>query len=243
MTPTEPSYIVVPQAPTTPPKRRIPRIALLAVFALLLAGAGAGTFASFSASTSNTATFATGSLVLSNKVAAGTTCYSTGVATNTDVNDQACDAFFNNTAAKPGDSATVNLTLKNEGSLNATTLAAWVSTSCVSAVNPVATYTGSGNLCTQLQLTIQEYSDANRTVVSACRYGNAAVTNTCDFVDPTKTISNFQTLYPNSGQSLGLSTFASQASRYFTIGVKIPTSADNTMQGRLANFAIKWSLT
>src|SRR4051812_22071811 len=104
MTDPTPDYVAEPAAPS---KRRLPRMLVVGVGALLLATAGFGTFASFSASTSNSSTFATGTLVLSDKVGTATTCFSTGSDTNTDVNDHACDAFFSTSAAAPGDVATV----------------------------------------------------------------------------------------------------------------------------------------
>src|SRR3981189_2538447 len=57
--------------------------------------AGAGTFATFTAQTSNpTNTFADGTLVLSNKVGSGTACLSTGgLTTDTNANG-ACDTAF-----------------------------------------------------------------------------------------------------------------------------------------------------
>jgi hypothetical protein len=245
MTDHQPNYVTASQA--TPPRRRIPRMALLALGALLIAGAGFGTFASFSGSTSNSSTFATGTLVLSNKVGSATTCFSTGASTTTDVNDQACDALFTTTTAKPGDVATVNVTLKNEGNLDASALRAFATGTCANTQNLVATpYTGSGNLCHVLQLTIQEYSDAARTTVAGCRYGDASVTNTCDFGDASKTVDgptpSFGFLYPNAGQALDMGGFTSAASRYFTIGVQMPSSADDTYQGRQAAFGIKWTI-
>ena len=78
--------------------------------------AGAGTFATFTAQTTNpTNTFADGTLVLSNKVGTGTACLSTGGLT-TDVNaNGSCDTAFSLSVKAPGDSSTANLTLQNKG--------------------------------------------------------------------------------------------------------------------------------
>src|SRR5438309_5186357 len=82
--------------------------------------AGVATYANFNAETNNPAnSVASGTLVLSNTKAGGTTCYSTGGGnTNTNVNN-ACDNLFSVATKKPGDTGSANLTIKNEGSLAA----------------------------------------------------------------------------------------------------------------------------
>src|SRR5258708_34463624 len=69
--------------------------------------AGAGTFATFTAQTTNpTNTFADGTLGLSNKVGTGTACLSTGGLT-TDVNaNGSCDPAFSLSVKPPGGSGT-----------------------------------------------------------------------------------------------------------------------------------------
>lgn len=220
-------------------KRRVPRWVFFVVGALLVSGAGAGTFASFSASTSNSGTFATGTLVLSNQVDNQTACFSTNGGT-TDLNENACDALFTTTVSKPGDLATADVTLKNEGSLDGSALQAYAEATCTDAANTVATYTGSGNLCSTLQLTIQEYSDAARTTVSNCRYGNTTVADTCDFSGTPPTVAGFYTAYPDTDTVLGMGAMTSGASRYFRISVQLPETADNTFQGRQSTFGINW---
>src|SRR5205807_2047333 len=105
----------------------------LGVVAGIGALAGAGTFATFTAQTTNpTNVFADGTLVLSNTVGAGTACLSTGGGT-TDVNSNgSCDTAFNLTVKAPGDSGTANITLENKGSLAASALKAF-SGSCTDA--------------------------------------------------------------------------------------------------------------
>src|SRR3954447_20209888 len=88
----------------------------VAAFGGVATAVGAGTFASFTASTSNAAsTFQTGTLVLSNQKASATACLSTGGST-TDTNaNAACDQPFAVTLAKPGDTANVDITLVDSG--------------------------------------------------------------------------------------------------------------------------------
>lgn len=237
---TETSYIPAP----APDKRkpRLPRWALLAIGALFLAGAGVGTFASFSASTTNSGSFATGTLVLSNQKDANTVCMST-TAGITDVNDNAgCDAAYALTLARPGDIATVNITLKNEGSLDATDLKAFVSTACATTDEGTETYHGTGDLCANLRFYIQGFTTSGRTVVTSCYYGATTVANTCDFTDGAKTLAAYGTAYPNAGTTLSMGALTTGTTRYLTIGLSLPSAAGNTLQGRKAAFGLKWQI-
>jgi predicted ribosomally synthesized peptide with SipW-like signal peptide len=244
--PTEPTYILVEQAPA-PAKRRFPRWAMAALAAMLLAGAGAGTFASFSASTTNSSTFASGTLVLTDTVGAGSTCYSSGTnatnQVNTDTNDNAnCQALFALTVKKPNDTSTANLTLKNDGSIAASALKAFATGNCADADETSETYHGTGSLCSTLLLSIQDYgTDSTRTTAVSCLFGGAAG-NVCDNSNAGSTVGSFMTTYPNSGSALGLSTMSAGAFRYLTIGIKFPSTATNNVQGRKATFGLKWQI-
>jgi len=150
---------------------------------LLLAGLGlststAGTFATFSASTTNSgSTFATGTIVLSDQVNGGTACLSTGTtATNnvsTDTNANAtCDGVLAVTNRKPGDVATASVQLQNVGSLAATTgLSAYTTAGCTDG-DDAGTYHGTGSMCANVQTYLQE-TNASGTA-TACRYGKGA---------------------------------------------------------------------
>jgi|SRR5439155_2816091 len=218
---------------------------LLSVGAVGTAAAlvGSGTLATFSAQVTNPSnTFADGTLVLSDKVGSGTTCYSTGAGTSTDANvNTACDAAFNLTVKKPGDSTTGNLTLKDEGSLAATALKTFATT-CTDSDASGETYHGTGSLCSKVQLYIQQYSDAQYTTPSVCLYGAATVPGTCDFSDTAKTLGAFATAYPSSTSALGLGAVSAGSSVYLKVGVKLPSTADNTVQGRKAAIDVSWML-
>lgn len=217
------------------------KIALsVGVVSISAAAIGVGTFATFTAQTTNPAnTFATGTLVLSNTKQAGSACLSTGGGT-TDVNaNGSCDSLFGLGVQKPGDSGGANLTVANVGSLNASAFKVFGS-ACTPSNAAAETYHGTGNLCTKAQLTIQQYSDAAFTTPSACVYGGAAG-STCNFSDPTKTLGAFASTYNSSGSGLAIgSGLASGASGYFRVAVQLPSDADNTYQGRQASVAFNW---
>lgn len=212
-------------------------IILLALAAVV----GAGTFATFTAQTRNPDNrLSTGTLVLVNTEEGATDCLSTaGGSTDTNVNN-ACDTLFNLSVRKPGDSGVSNLTLKNDGSLNASVFKVF-SNACTNDDAPGETYHGTGNPCAAVQLYVQEFSDSGFTTASACRYGGSSDGGiTCDFSNTAKTLGDFQSSYNSTANGLSLSALGAGSSRYFGVGVKLPSTADNSFQGRRATIDFSW---
>lgn len=237
-------------APSLEEKKQRRKKILLSLGAVAVVGAvvGGGTYATFNAQTANPGNvWANGTLVLSNKVANGTTCLSTGAGVNTDTNVNAnCDALFSGaTLRKPNDSATVNVAVKNEGSLNATALKLH-SSACTAGDTASETYKGSGDPCDKVQLYLQKWTDATRTVPAACVYGStAALTpNTCDFAATgaeAKTIGAFASAN-GTATPLDLGALNTGATGYYTVGVKLPQTTSNAYQGRRASIDFTWTL-
>jgi hypothetical protein len=201
---------------------------------------GAGTFASFTASTTNAAsTFETGTLVLSNQKNTASACLSTNGG-STDTNANGCDQAFALTVQKPGQTATVNITLKNEGSIDGSALKGFASQACAAADASGQTYHGTGNPCGSLQVYVQEFSDSARTTPSTCRYGGGTAT-TCAY-SAAKTLTDFGTSYPDANTSMTLGATTAGTSRYLTIGVQMDSAAGNSVQGRQATFGFSWTL-
>jgi predicted ribosomally synthesized peptide with SipW-like signal peptide len=201
--------------------------------------AGVATFASFSAQTTNSgSTFATGTMVLSDKVNAASACLSTaGLDTDSNAN-AACTAAFALTAKKPGDSDTsAHLTLKNDGSIDATAFKLYAAGACAAA-NDAETYHGTGNPCTVVDLYVQETASDFSTNV-ACFYPTGLGTN-CAFND-TKTLSDFSATYL-TGTPLSVGALTNGATRYFVLGVKMPSGTGNSMQGRQASIGFTWEI-
>ena len=208
---------------------------VLAVTALL----GLGTMASFTAQTKNPGNaFANGTLVLSNTKQGGSACLSTGGgSTDTNVNDN-CDTLLNLSVRKPGDSGTANLTVANVGSLDASVFKTFA-VACTNGDASAESYHGTGSPCSKLQLYVQEWSDSGFSTASSCLYGGGTAT-TCDFSDTAKTLSDFQTNHNSSANGVDLGGVTAGTSKYYTIGVKLPTDADNTYQGRQATIDFTW---
>src|SRR5438477_1564244 len=152
-----------------------------------------GTFATFTAETTNSGnTFATGTLVLSDKVGAGTACLSTaGSTTDTNANGS-CTAAFNLTTKKPGDSDTSgHLTIFNDGSLDPSAFKVYASGACASA-DDTESYHGTGTPCSVVDFYLQETAaDFTTAATNGCFYGGGTAT-TCAF-DDTKTLGTFGT--------------------------------------------------
>lgn len=204
---------------------------------------GSGTFATFTAQTTNpNNTFVAGTLVLSNTKTGGTTCFSTGGGSTDSNSNSACESLFSANVRKPGESASQTLTVKNEGSLAASALKLF-STACGNANSTGESYFGTGLPCGKVQLYIQQYSDSSFTTPSACLYGGATGV-TCDFSDTTKTLSAFQGAYNSSSNGLTIgSGLAAGASVYVKVAVQLPSSADNSFQGRQASMDFNWFLS
>jgi predicted ribosomally synthesized peptide with SipW-like signal peptide len=214
------------------------RRAIVALVVLLAAGgASAGTWASFTASTSNEASFSTGTLMLSNTVGAASACFSTAVGDQIDTNDRSCDALFPVAIHAPGGTASADVAIKNQGSL-AGTLMAYVPT-CANT-DSAAAYHGSGLLCGALQVSVQEYTDASRTTISDCRYG--AVTGvgvTCAFGP---SLAALATAHGDFANGLALDALTPGQTRWYRVRLLLPASAGNTLQGRSATFGLTWRM-
>jgi hypothetical protein len=212
----------------------------------------AGTFASYTARTANSsASFETGSLVLSNITpVTNTLCYSAGGGPGTTFsngNSKACDGIF--TLSNQTPSATVStqrVTLKNEGDLNATLLQLSSSGACANA-DTGSGYHGGGDLCSALRISIQEYTTSGFTTKTAACVYPASTSAACN-TTPAGVISTFTSTYAASPLNVGTAGSATSGmntgtSRYFIISIQLPTTiTDQTIQGRAATFAFSWQL-
>jgi hypothetical protein len=238
---------VTSAAVTTTGRPRILRSTFnkMMVSVMVLASVGtlaSGTLASFNATTTNANnTFQTGTIALSDNVAAQT-CLSYGTlnASNQFTNNNAngsCNSVAFAAAAKPGDPATTaNFTLKNVGSLPGATLTV-AGSACVTT-NNAESFHGAGDLCVQLVIAVQEMDSAFATN-KQCVYPTTAVA--CPL---TNTISSFQTASPvTAGFTAGLAASGSAGdTRYFQVLIQLPASSANAFQGRVATFSITWEL-
>ena len=210
-----------------------------------------GTFASYNATTSSSATFETGALVLSDITpVTNTLCYSAGGGPGTTFgngNANDCDAVFNVSNQTPSTTvSTQRVTLKNEGDLNATKLQL-ASTGACANTETASGYHGGGDLCAALRFSIQEYTtSAFTTKTTSCVY--PASTSAVCATTPAGVISTFTSTYPDA-TPLDVNTNGAATSgmnvgveRFFIISISLPTTAGQTTQGMAASFGFTWQL-
>ena len=197
--------------------------------------------AAFSAATTNpNNVFSTGTIVLSNTKQAGTACFSTGGGSTDTNSNTGCTTLLSLTGQKPGQSGTASVTIQNVGTLDASAFKLYTS-ACTDSDASGETYHGTGSLCGNVQLYIQQWSNSNFTGALTCLYGGTTVANTCDFSDTSKTMGAYATARSSlaTAQTIGSGLTATSAA-YFTIGVQLPSSAGNPLQGRQAAMDFTW---
>lgn len=222
----------------------------LMVVSGLASTVSAGTYASFNATTNQPASFASGSLVLDRDVS-GTSCFSVGAGTSTDVNaNAACDVVISQDRVKIGDSFTVDLTLTNAGSLPGT-LSFGAVAACTAGANPGVNWTlGTGNMCTNTLFVLQEWSESFGSALVSCAYPVNAVAG-CSLTTPATLTANATPPSPASGATPGLplvsspqslGVLAAGQSRHFRATFNLASGVDNQLQGRRAEFQLTWQL-
>ena len=239
-------YVLVHKSKAKISRARKAVIGIMAIGAIA-AIAGGGTFASFSASTTNDGVFRTGRVELSNSVNSGTACFSTEVDGNSTVNDANldsnetdCDALFTSDL-RPGVLSTSDITLDNSSSYANGNLYLFgvddVDTGstnvCASVVNDAAFRSGlkgTGNICDKVEMTIQEYSDSARTtalVSCVFPFNGSGVCPTLNPASPTASakIDQFPWNY-GTGGNRNLGAFNTNTNttgeRFFRITVTMP---------------------
>ncbi len=195
-----------------------------------------GTFAIMSSDVKNRSSIASGTLTFSNTVGTGTACYSFNGPLNA---NPSCDALLNpSTLMYPGGLASAKVTIANNGSLTPSALSVYMG-NCTQASSPGApSYTSGGaNPCglNGLQFFVQE-TDSSWTPTK-CWFPSG--TTTCALVD--NTLYAFANTYKSSVNLLNLGTGPTNGqSRYFLIGMELPTHASNSLQGQEAQFSMTW---
>jgi predicted ribosomally synthesized peptide with SipW-like signal peptide len=202
-----------------------------------------GTFALFNSQESNAqSSIASGTLTLSDTVTSGsaTACFSYGAGSSANVNNT-CEGVFAMSAQNyPGVTAKAEVTILNNGSLDGTDLSLYMPGGCATVATTGAPSPGGGDMCasTGALFYVQETDMAG--TPTKCWYPSAAGT-TCTV---TSTLSTFKTNFTSTIAALDLGTGpAHGASRYFEIGMQIPSTATNTLQGEAAQFGLTWHIT
>lgn len=221
--------------------------ATLPVTALLIAviAFGSGGFAevrtamaAFRAEVSNETNYVvSGTLVLRSSTPAGT-CLSTGGGSSTDTNSSAadCPVVVGLTLAKPGDTTLGLVTLKNEGNTSGDLkLYSRTCGNTIALTPSTPAFTGSGNLCTAVGLTIRDVTSGR------CIYPVSAP-GPCTF-DFSRTLSHFVSTTGSEASAVSFGALAGGASKDVEVGVKFDPAAGNEYQGRQAGFNLLFVAT
>lgn len=222
---------------------------LLAVIGLvaIAAGGGSGTFASFSAQTTNAGnTFSAGTLYLHDTANGGTTCTSESqtVGPNYNIDPSGCGILF--TADLSQGATTATLALNNAGSLASTDLLASVpSCSWGKTIPADPTFISPPSDCTGVNVTIQETGSGYVTPASDvyCAYGPSTTQPHCDAPDGTATLDDLsaaQQLLTTAGAN---ATLAAGATRYYVIKVDPSgVGSGNALQNLKLTFDLTWHI-
>ncbi len=185
-------------------------------------------------------TISSGTLTFNNKVNLGSLCYSyTGPSSSGNVNT-GCDALFTSaTQMYPGTAATSRVTIANDGSLDAKNLSVYMP-SCTAVATPTAPSPGGADPCdvAGAQFYIQETDSAFN--ATNCKYPAAA--GACTFA--TNTLFFFKSSANSAPTAFDLGSGPAQSqSRYFVIGMQLPSNASNALQGEEALFTMTWRVS
>lgn len=204
-----------------------------------------GVWAVFSAETRNTqASASTGTLTMDMSVGASSCSSKAGPASPGNVN-ASCTAYFTYAPATenyPGTPRTVQVTIKNTGSRDASDLSLYATTACTAATtaDAPASVVGTGDPCSVDQITVQETNASFASNVK-CYWPTTGTTCAASSLTLNNFVANFSTT-ASSALDLGTGP-AAQQSRYFLIGLSVPSAATNAVQGREALFTLAWHLT
>lgn len=198
-----------------------------------------GTFALLTSQETNArSTIASGTLTFDDTVNSGTDCYSYGgPASPGNVNDS-CQALFTSaTLNYPGAPATATVKITNNGSI-ASSLSVYMP-SCTAGSSPGAPSPGGGNPCGAGGALF--YVQETTTAGTKCWYPSSATA--CAFTAG-YTLQTFVANYNATASALPLGGGSAPAQvRTFQIGIELPSTASNSLQGEEAVFGLTWHMT
>lgn len=198
------------------------------------------TFALLNGETRNVgSTVASGTLTFNNKVNAGSLCYSYSVGTSGNANANCSALFSNATLMYPGTPATAQITITNDGSLDVNSLSVYMP-SCTAVATPGAPSPGGGDPCGTAGANFYVQETDSSFTPTTCRFPAAA--GACAFY--ASTLSYFKNSVNTAAAALNLgSGLAHGQSRYFLIGLQLPSTASNALQGEEALFSLTWRVS
>lgn len=192
-------------------------------------------------STNAKSSISMGTLTLSDKVGA-TTCLSFGGAASPANHNGTCSSMFSNsTLLYPGSTATANVTVANTGSLDAALSLFMGSCTATSSPSAPAAALGGGNPCTASDVSFY-VEESNSAFTSHTCLWPVPSASACGYTASTMYYMSQGANSETSAISLGALNHGGTP-RYFIIGISLPTTASNTLQGQEADFSLTWRLS
>lgn len=201
-----------------------------------------GTFALLNSEEANRGgQVSTGTLTFNNVVNNGSACFSyTGAGSSGNVNSS-CTALFSGASLNyPGTPAVSTVKIVNDGSIDGSDLSVYMP-SCTATATTGAPAPGGGDPCAVggAQFYIQETDSLGTNTF--CWYPDDAA-GACSFL--ADSLSTFAVNGNSVAAALDLGAGPAHGqTRYFKIGMQLPATASNTLQGEEALFALTWHMT
>lgn len=231
--------------------RRRLRLKAVLVATMAVGGLGwltvPGVYALFSAETRNTQwSAASGTLTFDMSVGGSGTCSTQAGPASPGNVQTSCTALFTYDPAQenyPGVVRNAQVTIKNTGSLDASDLSLYTPSGCSGGTTPdaPAEVVGTGDPCASggYQIFVQETNSTFTTNVK-CYFPTTGTACASSSLGLNTFAASFKTVA--SALDLGAGP-AAQQSRYFLIGLSVPSAAPNTLQGREALLTLAWHMT
>ena len=217
-------------------------LAALIVFGALSSVTATGTFALLNSEEGNTHSgVASGTLTFDNVVNTGTACFSYGGPSSPGNVNTSCQALITSaTLNYPGVAITpVKVTITNDGSIDAGDLSVYMP-SCTAAATPGAPAPGGADPCATngAQFYIQETTSTG--TPTQCWFPSAV--GACSFAASSLHVFAANVNTTTSALDLGKGP-AHATARYFLIGMQLPSTAGNALQGEAAVFGLTWHMS
>jgi hypothetical protein len=217
-------------------------LAALIVFGALSSVTATGTFALLTSEEGNTgSSVASGTLTFDNVVNTGTACFSYGGPSSPGNVNTSCQALITSaTLNYPGVAITpVKVTITNDGSIDAGDLSVYMP-GCTAAATPGAPAPGGADPCATngAQFYIQETTSTG--TPTTCWFPSAV--GACSFAASSLHVFALNVNTTTSALDLGKGP-AHATARYFLIGMQLPSTASNALQGEAAVFGLTWHMS
>jgi len=217
-------------------------LAALIIFGALSSVTATGTFALLTSEEGNThSAVSSGTLTFDNVVNTGTACFSYGGPSSPGNVNTGCQALITSaTLNYPGVAITpVKVTITNDGSIDASDLSVYMP-SCTAAATPGAPTPGGADPCATngAQFYIQETTSTG--TPTQCWYPSAV--GACSFSASSLHLFAANVNTTTSALDLGKGP-AHATARYFLIGMQLPSTAGNALQGEAAVFPLTWHMS